>query len=50
MNGSTILLTISTLLYAGTAVFFLYEGKGTMAGVFAGYCASNVFFILESLK
>jgi len=42
------LIGLSTLIYIGVCISFLFEGKTNMALVFAGYALANIGLILAS--
>jgi hypothetical protein len=46
--GSTVLLGLTTVLYLGTAVSLMIEGKPSMSLVFVAYALANVGLILVS--
>ena len=47
---STTLLVIVTIIYGGIALSSFFEGKPSMAIIFAGYAFANLGFLMADLK
>ena len=46
MSWQDALVGVCGLLYVGTAIAFLFQGKPLWTGVYLSYAAANVFLIL----